>query len=167
MRLLLMCSFISVSESKFRFLKKIADVAVVKSTILCKDDLEHDIHDGVFVCEVGNALIDFRIRFKSPTNQPVALFFQVKHSEWEVENAKISFPSIRSWHQKCESALSSFKASFRVVYVIVTNRIVDIPPDCTPTSMSWPQNLILISHYELATFLGPFAHRGLLASNDV
>lgn len=140
---------------------------MAKSTILCKDGTEHDIHDGVFVCETGNALIDFRICFKSPTNQPVALFFQVKHSEWVVENAKIAFPSISSWHQKCESALSSFGGSFRVVLVIVTNRRVDLPRSCTPAALSWPQNLLLISNEELATFLGPFAHRGLLASSDL
>ena len=160
-------TLITISNSLPRFLKKISDVAVVKSTILCKDDTEHDIHDGVFVCETGNALIDFRICFKSETNQDVALFFQIKHSEWVVENAKIAFPSISSWHQKCESALSSFIGSFRVVLVIVTNRKVDLPPNCTPTATSWPQNLLLISSEELATFLGPLAHRGLLASSDL
>jgi len=49
-----------------------------------------------------------------------------------------------------------------VVLVIITNLKIDIPVD----SDKWPLDLILISRDELEAFLGPLAHRGLLAAND-
>ncbi len=150
-----------------RFLIKISDIPEVPSAIKCKDDSEYKLHDGIFVCEIGNALIDYRIFFVSPNAEPVALFIQVKHSEWTVESANITFASVSSWYQNCQLALKHYRGKFRVVLAIVTNRKVDLPENCTPSAPSWPQDLVLISHDELATFLGPLAHRGLLAANDL
>jgi hypothetical protein len=150
-----------------KFLKKLSDIALVSSKILCKDAFDYEIYDGLFVCETGNALIDFRVFFKSATNtKPIALFFQVKHSEWEVEASKITFKSLSSWYQNCDSSLAAFGVNFRLGFVVVTNRLVQFPANVTPSSTLWPPNLILISRHELDAFLGPLSSRGLLAIDE-
>ena len=149
-----------------RFLKKDDDKPAVQSTISCQDGFDYDLHDGIFVCRTGNALIDFRLFLKSPNKLTMALFVQLNHSEWTVTNSKITFASIVSWYRKCQSALASYRSTFRVVLAMVTNRRIDFPPGCTPSESSWPQDLLVISHDELAAFLGPLAHRGLLAVQE-
>lgn len=90
---------------------------------------------------------------------PIALFFQVKHSHTATVGNKVTLESLLNWYQRCSTALSKVGAKFRVGLVFVTNREVDMP-DAT----AWPENLLVISQSELAQYLGPLAHRGLLAT---
>lgn len=114
----------------------------------------------MFVCRTGNALIDHRAYFRpaAPGDLPTALFFQTKDSKLETSNGGITSKSLLSWHKKCSDALVKVAIQFRVCLVLVTNRKVALPD-----INDWPENLLVISRDELATYLGSLAHRGLLA----
>jgi len=90
---------------------------------------------------------------------PIALFFHVKHSSITVAGNKISLDSLLEWYQRCKTALAAVSKKFRVGIVLVTNREVTLPGVA-----DWPENLLVISRDQLGTYLGPLAHRGLLAN---
>jgi len=122
-----------------------------------------NIFSGVFVCRAGNALIDYRAYFRSSINghKPVALFFQAKHSGVQVAGNSVTLDWLMAWYNKCSDAFAKVALEYRVGFVLVTNRVVTLP-----SVKNWPDNLLVISRTELSTYLGPLAHRGLLAKAE-
>jgi hypothetical protein len=107
-------------------------------------------------------LIDYRSYFHPAikNRNPVALFFQVKHSGVDVVGNTITLESLKAWHQRCAKSFAKVAKQYRVGFVLVTNRFVALPD----VASDWPENLLVISRDQLATYLGPLAHRGLLAN---
>lgn len=87
--------------------------------------------------------------------KPVALFFQVKRSRIDASMRTYPAASILQWYQQSLWALSAYNEQLEVV--LVTNRMVDT------RQLPGTHRLVVISHAELVVYLGPLAHRGLLA----
>lgn len=155
-----------VGHETVKCLVEITDVAAVVSMIECKEG-QCDSNDRIFLCSPGNALIDGRFVCASAdaTMKPILFVWQDKHSSPDTERDTVNKKFILDWHANVSKAMKSWKNSFDVVYVFLTNRRLTKPHEF---QASLPTDLLAITRIELSAYLSPtFAGRGLLAHPNV
>ncbi|KAF9426123.1 hypothetical protein BGZ76_002903 [Entomortierella beljakovae] len=169
---------LEVFEEKFKCIVEKTDVIPFVEKIFCKNCDEEGVEreKGIFHCLDGTANIDYRWIMESKQGKSVLILLQCKHSKLDTTNRKFNHCDLKTWYDLIVHSASEFTHLYRVVVVIVTNRLYNNPYMMSEgyrtdkygeDGISDMPDLLLIDESCLAEYLSPaFAYRGLLTIPD-